>query len=137
MDMRIPPLNIKILLESNPLKPRILVGRLGVQLAKCPLACSLACLPGISAMSRSTLGIFPIGQGPRMDCRILSSNWTAPQSGDLAHEQVPGEQVETVLLIGTGWCAENSQTKISFEATVLGDAPLVFLVSAPINQTWP
>ena len=25
MDMRIPPLKIKILLESNPLKPRILV----------------------------------------------------------------------------------------------------------------
>ena len=28
--MRIPPLNIKILLESNPLKSRILVGRLAV-----------------------------------------------------------------------------------------------------------
>ena len=30
MDMRIPPLKIKILLESNPLKPRILVRRLAV-----------------------------------------------------------------------------------------------------------
>ena len=29
MDLRIPPLRIKILLESNPLKSRILVGRLG------------------------------------------------------------------------------------------------------------
>ena len=30
MDMRIPPLKLKILLESSPLKSRILVGRLGV-----------------------------------------------------------------------------------------------------------
>ena len=30
MDMRIPPLNIKILLESNPLESRILVRRLAV-----------------------------------------------------------------------------------------------------------
>ena len=32
MDMRIPPLKIKILLESNPLKSRILVQRLAVRL---------------------------------------------------------------------------------------------------------
>ena len=31
MDMRIPPLRIKILLESNPPKSRILVGKLGVE----------------------------------------------------------------------------------------------------------
>ena len=30
MDMRIPPLRIKIMLESNPLKSTMLVGRLGV-----------------------------------------------------------------------------------------------------------
>ena len=30
MDMRTPPLKIKIMLESNPLKSEILVGRLGV-----------------------------------------------------------------------------------------------------------
>ena len=30
MDMRIPPLNIKILLESNPLKPGILIRRLAI-----------------------------------------------------------------------------------------------------------
>ena len=30
MDMRIPPLNIEIMLESNPLKSRILVRRLAV-----------------------------------------------------------------------------------------------------------
>ena len=30
MYMRIPPLTIKIVLESNPLKSRIFVGRLGV-----------------------------------------------------------------------------------------------------------
>ena len=30
MDMRIPPLKIKIMLESNPLKSRILVQRLAV-----------------------------------------------------------------------------------------------------------
>ena len=30
MDMRIPPLTIKIMLESNPLKPAMLVGRSGV-----------------------------------------------------------------------------------------------------------
>ena len=30
MDMRIPPLKLKILLESNPLKSRILVERLAV-----------------------------------------------------------------------------------------------------------
>ena len=29
MDTRIPPLIIKIMLESNPLKPTMLVGRLG------------------------------------------------------------------------------------------------------------
>ena len=31
MDMRIPPLKVKILPESNPLKSIILVGRLGVR----------------------------------------------------------------------------------------------------------
>ena len=31
MDTRIPPLRIKITLESNPLKSRILVGRLGAR----------------------------------------------------------------------------------------------------------
>ena len=30
MDMRIPPLKLKIMLESNPLKSRILVQRLAV-----------------------------------------------------------------------------------------------------------
>ena len=30
MGMRIPPLRIKIMLEPNPLKPTMLVGRLGV-----------------------------------------------------------------------------------------------------------
>ena len=30
MDMRIPPLSIKIMFESNPLKSTMLVGRLGV-----------------------------------------------------------------------------------------------------------
>ena len=30
MDMRIPPLKSKIMLESNPLKSTMLVGRLGV-----------------------------------------------------------------------------------------------------------
>ena len=39
MDMRIPPLKIKILLESEPLKSRILVERLAVQTA-CPLLAS-------------------------------------------------------------------------------------------------
>ena len=33
MDMRIPPLNIQIALESNPLKSTMLVGRLGVSSA--------------------------------------------------------------------------------------------------------
>ena len=31
MDMRIPPLQIKIMLESNPLKSKLLIGGLGVR----------------------------------------------------------------------------------------------------------
>ena len=31
MGLEIPPLEIKIMLESNPLKPTMLVGRLGVR----------------------------------------------------------------------------------------------------------
>ena len=36
MDMRIPPLKIKILLESNPLKSRILVQRSAVRVPSLP-----------------------------------------------------------------------------------------------------
>ena len=39
MDMRIPPLNIKILLESNPLKYRMFVGRLDVTHRKWLFTC--------------------------------------------------------------------------------------------------
>ena len=39
MDIRIPPLNIKIMLESNPLKSRILVRRLGVRATVSRRAC--------------------------------------------------------------------------------------------------
>ena len=37
--MRIPPLNIKILLESNPLRSRILVRRLAATVSKSLLGC--------------------------------------------------------------------------------------------------
>ena len=45
MDMRTPPLEIKILLELNPLKSRILVRRLGVAQAARPHPSGHACAP--------------------------------------------------------------------------------------------
>ena len=60
MDMRIPPLRIKILLEPNPLKSSILVWRLAVawcyllaHLFDCLLARSLA----LSPLARSLTGL--------------------------------------------------------------------------------
>ena len=47
-DMRIPPLEIKILLESNPLKSRIFVRRLAVHTVPAPLSANRSLAPPIA-----------------------------------------------------------------------------------------
>ena len=53
MDMRIPGLKIKIMLESNPLKSRIIVPRLAVATARFP---DLECAQGARSLHQSSPG---------------------------------------------------------------------------------
>ena len=64
MDMIIPSLEIKILLESNPLKPRIVVRRLAVLMLSHP-------------SEHQFRGKGALGQWHRADPRGVPPSWTA------------------------------------------------------------
>ena len=76
LDMRIPPLNFKILLESAPLKSRILVRRLAsaAQLRKRKPGRGFDCLPAPRGLPRAARAVEPQGKLPTASSHQAEGN---------------------------------------------------------------